>query len=390
MVLHVRPKIYFLTTWYDKKGGAETVLENLAIHLKDNYNIYILVFNPENNGLTHKINGITVKNIKTFKFFKSFSVLFPIKLMRIIKEFRRADILFSHQYYTFPSLVAALSSLIWNIPFILKPIAPIPTEYPPNTRLQKFIGNILNRTIFYFSLKMAKLITVTSNFEKRYLLRFYTKSSKIMVIRSGIDNVFHEYKSSVNDRLNLLNNYNIPMNSKIILYVGRISEMKGLSIIVKTLSDILMVFPNTYLFIVGKGNEKYEINLKFLINQVEIEDNVIFTGYINNKELVYFYAIADVFVNPSFMEISPLAVREAIAMRLPVVATNVGGTSEYIRKNLDGLLVPPGNKDLLFKAIINILSKWKRIKIINPLVKQCTFNYYNNQMKNIFEDVLNY
>ena len=377
-------KIYFLTTWF-QKGGAETALKTLASGLKDNYDITIFVFNPKANNDLTCFKGIKVEKLKTFKIYKSFSVISPIKLISVILELRTANILFAHQYYTFSSFIGALSSLIWNKPLIIKPLAPIPTEYPPTSRLQIFIGNFLNRSLFYFVLKRAKFITVTSNFEKNYIQRIGIDSGKVRVIVDGIDDIFYEYEPSVNERLEFIRTYKIPRGSKILLYVGRICEMKGLSVLVKVLLDVLKVFPHTYLFLVGEGPTEYKNNLKSLIHELGVRDNVIFTGYVD-KDLLHFYATADVFVNPSFMECSPMAVREAIAMGLHVVATNVGGTKEFVRNNLDGLLVPVGEGTQLGDAIIELLSR------INGKLKtfkeHFTWDSYINGMKKIFEKSL--
>src|SRR5205823_4362177 len=67
-------------------------------------------------------------------------------------------------------------------------------------------------------------------------------------------------------------------------------------------------------------------------------------------------AAMDIFVLPSLHEALPIAALEAMAARLPVIATRVGGNPEVVQDGITGLLVPPGDETALYKAVIRLLD----------------------------------
>jgi glycosyltransferase involved in cell wall biosynthesis len=80
-----------------------------------------------------------------------------------------------------------------------------------------------------------------------------------------------------------------------------------------------------------------------------ITEHVDFSGHtVHMRE---FYDSIDVLVLPSLSEGMPLCVLEAMAMKRPVIATNVGGTTEAVRHEIDGLIVPPGDAHALAEAM---------------------------------------
>ena len=382
-----RKQVYFITTRL-KKGGAEKAINILANNLSDYYDITVFVLNPDKKELSQKTKNMNLIFLKTIRIFRSFSILSPIKLIWLLSKLKNGDLLFSHQYYTFSSLVSGAASFIWRIPFVLKPIAPIPTDYPPTTPLLKMFGYILNRTVFRFVFYNAIFITPTSTFEKSYLLELGVNPNKIKIVPSGIDDPFFTYKSSQNIRSKIRSHYSLPHNAYLLLYVGRLEEMKGLHLFINALQKTLNVVPQTYALIVGDGSVLYKNKLRNQIKKYGIDKYVKFTGYLLGKTLLDHYAASDVFVHPSYMETAPLAVREAIAMGLSVVATNVGGTSEYVRNNIDGILVQPGNPSKLANAIVNVLLNQDSFNVNAENIRKYSWNHYVTQMRYIFEETL--
>jgi len=163
--------------------------------------------------------------------------------------------------------------------------------------------------------------------------------------------------------------------------------MKGLDVLIKSLSDILAVFPHTYLLLVGEGTKEYKSNLKTLIQELGLSNKIIFTGYIKQRDLPKYYSVASIFISPSHMETAPLAIREAIAIGVPVVAVNVGGTSEYVRDGLDGILISAVNEKQIADAVIKLLLK-VNIKRAKTSKKRFTWDRYIIDMKKIFNEIL--
>jgi len=122
--------------------------------------------------------------------------------------------------------------------------------------------------------------------------------------------------------------------------------------LLKAAKKIIKEFPNTKFLIIGRG--ELEKELKKETHYLGIASHIKFLGFRNDvKELL---KIMDVFVLCSLSEGLPLSLIEAMASRVPVVATNVGGIPEGIEDDVKGFLVPPTDSDTLAKKIIHLLK----------------------------------
>lgn len=136
-----------------------------------------------------------------------------------------------------------------------------------------------------------------------------------------------------------------------ILFVGRLVEEKGL----KFLIDALEIFKNRTkrafdLKIIGEGN-LYSW-LSDYTKKKNLYRHVKFFGKKEGKELAEEYARADLFILPSLSEGFPLVLLEAMAAKLPVIATNVGMNSEMILNNKNGFIIDARNSESLADAIL--------------------------------------
>ncbi len=109
--------------------------------------------------------------------------------------------------------------------------------------------------------------------------------------------------------------------------------------------------------IVGDGNDALEAELKQKVQQAGLSRRILFTGF--RKDIKSVLAGLDIFVLPTLEEALGLAFVEALAMKKPVVATQVGGVPEIVRHHETGLLVPPRNADSLAEAITSLLHDKK-------------------------------
>ena len=140
-----------------------------------------------------------------------------------------------------------------------------------------------------------------------------------------------------------------------LLFMGSISEQKGVQILLPALIKIKKQFPDVLLRVAGDGNlleqlKKESINLK-------LEYNVEFLGFINHTEVRSFYLSGSIFLMPSIWhEQFGLVGPEAMACEIPVVGSNIGGIPEWLRHNENGFLVPPNDINELALAVIKLLK----------------------------------
>ena len=149
----------------------------------------------------------------------------------------------------------------------------------------------------------------------------------------GIDaRRFRPIKTDVRDK------YFIGKNDIVFLFVGRFVPLKNLPCLLKSFSKLNNKTTKKYwLMLVGDGPLFKEIQK--LSVELEIRDNVIFTGPVHYYHLPAYYSAADIFVMTSTYENSPNALLEAMSCGLPVIATNVGGIPELVGSKGSELLV---------------------------------------------------
>ncbi|MGQ3720245.1 glycosyltransferase family 4 protein [Natrialba aegyptia] len=172
-----------------------------------------------------------------------------------------------------------------------------------------------------------------------------------------------------------------------------ISPRKGLGYLIDALPTILAEKENVTLSIAGKppdGGKEYKERLKERVHRHNIEDHVEFIGWID--DMPHFLNTLDVFVLPSLNEGIPGSVREALAMEVPVVATDVGGTSNVVIDGQNGYLIEPEDTTAIIQPVLSLLdnpskrsSMGKRGReIIQELF---SIENYNSQYEQFFRRV---
>jgi glycosyltransferase involved in cell wall biosynthesis len=175
-----------------------------------------------------------------------------------------------------------------------------------------------------------------------------------------------------------------PINSiKRILFVGQLSEVKGINILLKSFPAVLTKI-DSELLLVYQTN-KLEKKYKKTVEELGINNYVKFMGFLSSNELADLYSNVDLVVLPSYAEALPSVLTESLLSGTPVVASNVGGISEQI--NGFGTLVEPGNIKQLSDRIISALSTSsqldysKRLKMHDSITSR--FNVENMVSKHI-------
>lgn len=174
-----------------------------------------------------------------------------------------------------------------------------------------------------------RIICLTEHSVQQLIYVYNFKREKILVIPNGIKDVYQNFEA----RIDLRTKNNILPDEKIILFVGRLDELKGLSYLIAAFKHLVQQNKYCHLFIVGSGN--YDFYFKQIRN---IEKKVSFTGKIDQKELYELMAIADVGVMPSLYEPFGYVAVEMMMFGLPIVTTP--RLSELLEDNISSLYVP--------------------------------------------------
>ncbi len=170
--------------------------------------------------------------------------------------------------------------------------------------------------------------------------------NKINKIENGIDikRFCRSDKHNAKKQLGLL-------NKKIIGYVGRLSQDKGITYLFQAMRNLIDQRHNLHVLIVGDG--EYRRALIDYARSLHINDYVTFTGTRSDTPLIY--SSLDVFVLPSLQEAFPLVILEAMACGIPVVATDVGDIPRIIEENVSGFIIKPKSAEAIRNGIGRLL-----------------------------------
>jgi glycosyltransferase involved in cell wall biosynthesis len=270
---------------------------------------------------------------------------FDLKTILFIRAFinrEQIDLLHSHGYKgNFYALMATRGKIPWVV-----------TNHNwTRTTLNLKAYALLDLLLIRF----AKKVVAVSDVIAMKLHQCGVSSQKIMVIDNGID--LQRFSSQKRNHL-LKESLGIKDGSKVIGTIARLTKEKGHIYLIEAAKNIASVFPGTTFLIVGDGNERDRLEKR--VRQLGLEDRVIFTG--QRKDIIDILSILDIFVLPSITEGLPIALLEALASRLPAVATTVGAVPKVILDRETGLLIEPGSPESLRRAISELLSNQERAR----------------------------
>lgn len=150
----------------------------------------------------------------------------------------------------------------------------------------------------------------------------------------------------------------VPKKDPTVLYVGRISESKGVHILIQSAKEVLMEEPNARFILIGNGaHEAFKQKMRQLIIDLRLEDRVQYIGPVPNSQLPEYYSSASVFAYPTLGgEGVTRAIMESLSCGTPVVATPDAGIPDVVIPNETGLLVPKNDVEALASAILEIVE----------------------------------
>ncbi|MFH0924109.1 MAG: glycosyltransferase family 1 protein [bacterium] len=226
----------------------------------------------------------------------------------------------------------------------------ISIRFPENNR---FVSGIYWRKWLPYTAKKVEFIITVSRYSKDEILdTLKIPDEKIEVIYEGIDTQKYRILESSKQLMNFKDKYKI--DSKFILYVGSIERRKNINSLIKAFK-ILKQENKTdrKLVLVGKRTN-YADELFQEIKGLLLEKEVIYLGYVKEKELPIIYNLAEVFVYPSLYEGFGLPILEAMACGAPVVASKATSIPEVVGDA--GLLIDATNVEELANAINLVIT----------------------------------
>ncbi|MFA7386485.1 MAG: glycosyltransferase, partial [Thiohalobacteraceae bacterium] len=211
-----------------------------------------------------------------------------------------------------------------------------------------FKGRIYT-TVDKFLLRFFDRIIVVSECMGTHLRKKGLPAHKIALIQNAL--ITENYRPRREDR-RVQAEWSIPAHHKVVGNIGRLSPEKDQELFLRAAAAYLPEDRDVSFVLIGIGPE--EQRLRRLTDDLGIADRVVFAGYRSDMHSVY--ESLDLVVQSSVTEGMPNVVLEALLMRVPVVATGVGGTAEILADGKMGRLIPAGDLRALVDGMREVLT----------------------------------
>jgi glycogen(starch) synthase len=224
------------------------------------------------------------------------------------------------------------------------------TEYGRNQGLHNDLQRYISDVEWWLVYEAWRVI-VCSRYMARELQRvFQAPPDKLRIVPNGVD--MSRYQGSGRGLSRLF--FAAP-DEKIVLFVGRLVQEKGVHLLLEAVPKILHYYSRVKFIIAGRGPA--ESYLRNKAADLGIASRVYFTGYIDDETRDWLYREAAVAVFPSLYEPFGMVVLEAMAAMAPVVAADVGGLSEIVTHEVNGLKCYAGNPNSLADNVLRLLHE---------------------------------
>ena len=352
-------------------GGVEKAVSTLANMLCDDYKVEIICTYKMGNKPVYKIDdkvkikylipyGPNKKEIKqNFKNFKIFNLLKEgIKAIKVL--YLRKKTMIDYIKNSDADVIISTRVLFTNYlsKYGKESIIKIAQEHRHHLNDQKYIQNLNDacKNIDYL-LPVSKELT---NFYTATL----TGKVKCYYMPNSLDNI-PEIDSDY---------------TKNVVTVGRLSKEKGFDDLIDVFKKVVAKNPNYKLDIIGDGPERN--NLKDIIANLHLENNIILHGFQNKDYINDVLSHSKAFIVTSYTESFGIALLEGMSYGLPgIIFDSASGSLELIKNNFSRYVIKNRSKDVMAKKIIKLLDNKKEISIMGKNAKETAKKYSFEKIK---------
>ncbi len=231
------------------------------------------------------------------------------------------------------------------------------------TRPIRFLKSI-NPHLQRSAASRADKIVAFSQFSKEQIITALGPSSegKVEIATPGVDPAWLETR-----RIN--------PQPKDFIFWGRMEKEKGLPKLITAFRDVVNAHPSARLHLVGEGN--FEEECKALVKTQKLDDSVYFHGWMELCQIKQIVSQCRFGVFPSRIESFGLAMAEAQAVGMPIIAARAGALPEFIEDKVNGILIPPNNAPALAQAMIAALDDPESMEPLGEKAKTLAQERFN-------------
>lgn len=370
-------KILMLTWEYPPRvvGGISRVVHDLSKRLiKDGHEVTVVTyrdgdvpeFEDDKGVKVYRVDNYMINSNNFIDWVLQLNFNMVTKVNQIITEQGTFDVIHAHDW-----LVANAAKVIkssYDLPLVSTIHA---TESGRNSGIHDETQKYINDTEWMLTYESSEII-VNSNYMKGELQRLFgLPFEKINVVPNGVNlTLFNSVERDYNFRRRFAMD-----NEKIILFMGRLVNEKGVQHLISAMPKILQGYHDTKLVIAGKGAMIDE--LKAQVEALGISQKVYFAGYLSGKDVARMYKSADISVFPSTYEPFGIVALEAMLAENPVVVSDIGGLNEIVSHRENGMKTYAGNPNSIADSILELLYDHQLCANIVKKAKAKVRNEYN-------------
>lgn len=344
-------EVFFITATKNKKQKGRDEIGNFSIYrIYTKFSVilsdYLTLYNPF---VIKKIRKIFLKNNYDVAHFFNIHSAISYHALKVSKKFNKLTI------WNARDTMAISPGKFYS--FVDQKKLDIQKEFDYKIKYSKIIKddnritNPFRNILIRKYLRYADLLITNNNEVKKALEQ--NRIDNLITIYSGIDTKeFNIAPGAINkfkDRYGL-------KNKKILFFNGRLSYLKGLSHVIKSLESLIRFDPAIILLVAGERN-LYVSEIENKLAERKILDNIIFTGWLGREEIIKSYLSSDICLSLSiYLDAFPKVNLEAMAAKKPVIGTCFGGTPEAVVDGVTGYIVNPLNVKMLADRIIDLLK----------------------------------
>lgn len=266
------------------------------------------------------------------------------------------DVVHIHSLFLYPQLSAYRHAWKEGVPYVVSPHGALDPYLRRRGRVRKaVVGALWQNTM----LARAAALHLTSDEEAR-LVEDIAPKVPHLVVPNGID--WERFQALPRDRW-FREHFLGGSNGPIVMNVGRVSQKKGLDVLIRSFARVVREIPNSWLALVGPDDEGLGRELKRLAADSGVEGRVIFTGMLTGDAMLAALAAADVWALPSHTENFGLAVVEALAAARPVVISPAVNIAPAISSAAAGVVCEQSPEPLA-REIVSLLNSPERRRVL--------------------------
>ena len=325
-------------------GGAEQLMVPILKHLsRTDFDTYVCALqSKDGNSMAEEIRALDIPveclNIRHLRDMDA--------LPRLTRHLKGIGAELIHTQLEFANILGNISAKLLHLPSVCT-IHVMPS-------LDVKTKSRLHQRVEWYALRhfCDRVVSVSEEARQYHIEVSGAPASQVTTIYNGIDLSGFLTMDRAQERMAVRTELKIPLAANVLTTVAVLRPPKGIQFMIRALAAVLAAYPNTYYLVVGSGSHQSALIEE--AGRAGLHDKVIFAGM--RKDVPRLLAATDVFVLPTLTEALPTVLAEAMAAKLPIIASRVGGVPEMVSDGQNGCLVEPEDLEGLANACLHLLG----------------------------------